>query len=330
MNKMIERVASRARKTRLLVLAFATLAIAVAVACSSSATPTAAPQPTSVPADPTAITPVLATTVLEVGEQRIAFLLTTTKGLIKTPTAMVTPVYLDGEGAASPTMEAQFNLWPYGIRGSYSTYANFDRAGRWRLDVQVDNPNGVNEVQIEVEVLEKSPVPALGSRAILSNSKILADYESIDEITTDYSPDPALYRLTIKDAVKNDLPSVIVFASPAFCTSPTCGPQVDAVSELREKHPDQANYIHVEIYDNPAEIQGNLDRAEISSVADDWGLTAIEDYFNESWTFILDADGQIDDRFEGFATMDELEAALKKVIPRVSADYLTGSEDGTI
>jgi hypothetical protein len=319
MNKMIERVASRARKTRLIVLAFATLAIAVAVACSSSGTPTAAPQPTPVPADPTAITPLLATTVLEVGEQRIAFLLTTTKGLIKTPTAMVTPVYLDGDGAASPTMVAQFNPWPYGIRGSYSTYANFDRAGRWSLDVQVDNPNGVNEVQIEVEVLEKSPVPALGSRAILSNSKILADYESIDEITTDYSPDPALYRLTIKDAVENDLPSVIVFASPAFCTSPTCGPQVDAVSELREKHPDQANYIHVEIYDNPAEIQGNLDRAEISSVADDWGLTAIEDYFNESWTFILDADGQIDDRFEGFATMDELEAALKNVIPRVSA-----------
>jgi len=218
-------------------------------------------------------------------------------------------------------MVAQFNPWPYGIRGSYSTYANFDRAGRWSLDVQVDNPNGVNEVQIEVEVLEKSPVPALGSRAILSNSKILADYESIDEITTDYSPDPALYRLTIKDAVENDLPSVIVFASPAFCTSPTCGPQVDAVSELREKHPDQANYIHVEIYDNPAEIQGNLDRAEISSVAEDWGLTAIEDYFNESWTFILDANGQIDDRFEGFATMGELEAALKKVIPRVSADY---------
>ena len=319
MNKMIERVASRARKTRLLVLAFATLAIAVAVACSSSGTPTAAPQPTPVPADPTAITPLLATTVLEVGEQRIAFLLTTTKGLIKTPTAMVTPVYLDGDGAASPTMVAQFNPWPYGIRGSYSTYANFDRAGRWSLDVQVDNPNGVNEVQIEVEVLEKSPVPALGSRAILSNSKILADYESIDEITTDHSPDSALYRLTIKDAVENDLPSVIVFASPAFCTSPTCGPQVDAVSELREKHPDQANYIHVEIYDNPAEIQGNLDRAEISSVADDWGLTAIEDYFNESWTFILDADGQIDDRFEGFATMDELEAALKNVIPRVSA-----------
>ena len=46
----------------------------------------------------------------------------------------------------------------------------------------------------------------------------------------------------------------------------------------------------------------------------DLGLTAIEDYFNESWVFILDADGRIDDRFEGFATVDELDAALMKVL----------------
>ena len=213
-------------------------------------------------------------------------------------------------------MEANFNLWPYGVRGSYSTYANFNQAGRWRLDVQVDNPDGVNEVKFEVVVMEKSPVPALGSKALLSVSKTLAGNGSIEEITTDYSPDPELYQLTIKEAVENPLPSVVVFASPAFCTSPTCGPQTDTVSEMREKHGGEANFIHVEIYDNPAEIQGDLDRAEIFSVVDDWGLSAIADYFNESWTFIIDADGMIDDRFEGYATLDELEVALLKVLPR--------------
>jgi hypothetical protein len=293
-----------------LLLAVAAVTVALVVACGGSAVPTAAP------ADPNAITPILATTVLEVGEQRIAFLLTTNKGLITTPTALVTPVYLDGDGSSGATLEADFNLWPYGVRGSYSTYANFDRAGRWRLDVQVDNPDGNDQVQIEIDVIEKSPVPALGSKALLSDSKTLAGHGSIEEITTDYSPDPDLYQLSIREAVENPLPSVVVFASPAFCTSPTCGPQVDAVSELKDKHHGQANFIHVEIYDNPAEIQGNLDRAEIFSVVDDWGLTSIEDYFNESWTFILDADGTIDDRFEGFATLDELDVALMKVLPQ--------------
>lgn len=321
MNQIVNKLLSISGKSRLVMPAIAALTIALVIACSSSATPTVAPEPTSAPADPTAITPIVATTVLEVGEQRLAFLLTTSKGLIKSPSAMVTPVYLDGDGALGTTMEAKFNLWPYGIRGSYSTYANFDRAGRWRIDVQVDNPDGKDEVQFEIEVLEQSPIPAVGTTALLSLSKILADYASIEEITTDYSPDPALYQLTIKDAVENDLPSVVVFASPAFCTSPTCGPQVDAVSELKDKRPGQANYIHVEIYDNPALIQGDLDRAEIFSVVDDWGLTSIDDYFNESWTFILDASGKIVDRFEGFATVDELESALEKVLPRIAADY---------
>ena len=300
----------------LVIPALATLGIALAVACGSSAVATTAPQPTSTPTDPTAITPILATTVLEVGKQRLAFLLTTSKGLIKSPTALITPVYLDGDGAPGETLEAKFNLWPYGVRGSYSAYVNFDHAGRWRLDVQVDNPDGVDQVQIEVEVKERSAVPAVGSMAPLSLTKTLGEQGDIAEITTDYTPDPDLYQLSIKEAVENALPSVVVFASPAFCTSPTCGPQVDTVSELMDAYPGRANFIHVEIYDNPKEIQGDLDRAEIFSVVDDWGLTSIEDYFNESWTFILDADGRIQDRFEGFATLDELEAALLQVLPR--------------
>ena len=208
----------------------------------------------------------------------------------------------------------RFNLWPYGIRGSYTTYANFDRPGLWRLDVLVDNPDGEDEIQIELKVLDKSPVPSVASKALLSETKTLSSYEEIEQITTDYSPDPDLYRLSIDEAVQNGRPSVIVFASPAFCTSPTCGPQVDTLTNLKEKHPELADYIHVEIYDNPAEIQGNLDRAEIYSVVDDWGLTSIEDYLNESWTFVVDSDGNIRDRFEGFATVDELETALMKSI----------------
>ncbi len=304
----------------LVVPVLATLGIALAVACGSSAAATPAPRPTSTPADPTAITPILATTVLEVGVQRVAFLLTTSKGLIKAPIALVTPVYLDGGGTPGETpgitTEAAFNLWPYGVRGSYSTYANFDRAGWWRLDIQVDNPGGVDQTQIDVEVMERSPVPALGSVAPLSLTKTLDGRGDIEKITTDYTPDPDLYQLTIKEAVENSLPSVVVFASPAFCTSPTCGPQVDTVGELKDARPGQANFIHVEIYDNPDEIQGDLDRAEIFSVVDDWGLTSIEDYFNESWVFILDANGRIEDRFEGFATLDELEAALLRVLPQ--------------
>ncbi|MBO20063.1 MAG: hypothetical protein FI717_09110 [SAR202 cluster bacterium] len=303
----------RISKPRLLP-ALAGLALALVVACGSSAA-TPALRPTATPTDPDAITPILATTVLEVGEQRVAFLLATSKGIITAPSAMVTPVYLDGE-VSGQTLEAEFNAWPYGTRGAYSTHANFDRAGRWRLDIAVDNPGGHDQTQIEVEVLEESQVPAIGSIAPSSVTKTLATHGSIEKISTDYTPDLDLYQLTIKDAVANPMASVVVFASPAFCTSPTCGPQVDAVSELQNRYDGKANFIHVEIYDNPDEIQGDLNRAEIFSVVDDWGLTKIEDYFNESWTFILDTEGRITERFEGFATVAELENSLLQVLPQ--------------
>ena len=119
--------------------------------------------------------------------------------------------------------------------------------------------------------------------------------------------------MSVAEAVASGKPSVIVFATPAFCTSPTCGPQVDTVSELRAEHPDAANFIHVELYDNPQEIQGDLSRAELVSAADEWGFTQIPGWTNESWVFVLDGDGVVRQRFEGFATLSELEAALATV-----------------
>ena len=76
----------------------------------------------------------------------------------------------------------------------------------------------------------------------------------------------------------------------------------------------EANFIHVEIYDNPDEIQGDLSRGTLAKPIEDWGISAVPGWFNESWTFILDSDGRVSQRFEGFATLEELESALQTVL----------------
>ena len=76
----------------------------------------------------------------------------------------------------------------------------------------------------------------------------------------------------------------MVFASPAFCTSPTCGHQTTTLSELKAEHEGEANFIHVEIYDNPDEIQGDLNKATLSQPIQDWGISDLPDWFNDSWT----------------------------------------------
>ena len=293
----------------------AAAATSASAAAPTSAPAASAPQPTAA-ADENPIRARLATTVLELGQQRVAFLLADSKGIIQDAAVTITPVYT-GDNSAGPTVETEFHLWPYGSRGSYSADVLFDRPGEWRLDVDVAAPDVSGRVEIEINVEEQSPVPGLGAVAPMSHTKTLGTVANIEKLTTDYSPDPDLYQLSIAEAIENPLPSVIVFASPAFCTTATCGPQVDAVSELKNAHQGKANFIHVEIYDNPDEIQGDLSRGQIAPSVDEWGLSALPHWFNESWTFVLDDEGRVRDRFEGFASYTALEDALTEVLPGV-------------
>ena len=298
-----------------IVLALALLA-ALAAACGGPAAPTAETTPLPAPdAAPEgrpegSIEAIFATTVLRVGTQRAAFLLAGEEVLVKAPFATVTTSFLGEGDAAGETREATFHLWPYGVRGAYSTRLTFPLPGPWQLDIAVDDGGVARATQLVVDVKETVIVREVGTVAPLSFSKTLSGEASLEAITSDFTPDPELYRLTIAEAVISGDPSVIVFATPAFCTSPTCGPQVDTVSELRELHPDGVNFIHVEFYDNPDEIQGDLSRGRVSSIADDWGISTIPGWFNESWVFVLGRDGRIAERFEGFASLAELEAAL--------------------
>ena len=292
----------------------AALGLSLAVACGAAATAPPTELATGASTDGDELKTILATKVLNVGTQRVAFLLTSPDALIKVPEVAVTSVFLGDGEEVRETKTAGFHIWPYGVRGSYTTQLTFDRPGQWRLDIEVDHEGVAGQAHVVVEVTEESIVPAIGAVPPLSRNKTLQSVGTIEKLTTDFSPDPDLYQLTIADAVATGKPTVVVFASPAFCTSPTCGPQTDTVSELKEGYSGRANFIHVEVYDNPDEIQGDLSRARLAQPVHDWGISAIPEWFNESWTFVLSGDGRISQRFEGFAALEELEAALEKVL----------------
>ena len=302
-------------------VAIAVLLCIAAIACGSpSAEQAQAPEATTAPAVqvPTpdysqdAIQSHLATKVLEVGTQRVAFLLSTQKALVNAPQSRIVVTHGPGSVATSE-ITADYNEWPYGVRGSYSAPIDFPEEGEYLLTVTPIGGDVEGEARIPLTVLADAPVPSVGDAPPASRTKTLGDGLDLPDVTTAYQPDAALYEISVADAVASGQPSVIVFATPAFCTSPTCGPQVDTVAELRAAHPDAANYIHVELYDNPSEIQGDLSRARLVPAADEWGFTSIPEWTNESWVFVLDANGLIRQRFEGFATLTELEAALMEV-----------------
>ena len=79
--------------------------------------------------DGSGISPILATTLLRTGTQRVSFLLTTPDALVKAPEVTVTTAFLGQGEAPGETVQAGFRLWPYAIRGAYDTQLTFPSPG---------------------------------------------------------------------------------------------------------------------------------------------------------------------------------------------------------
>ena len=260
------------------------------------------------PLSPDGLQAIFATPDLGVGTNRVAFVVTSRTGLVRDPAASVTSLYFANDSFAGEKKEtalAVFRPWPHSTRGSYSTELEFDRAGRWGLDISILDPTGPSRlVQLAFDVPESPAAPAVGAPAVASRNKTVADVDDLSELTTGSLRDPELYQTTVAEGVKSGLPTVVVMASPAFCTNAVCGPQVEVLRALKDKYAGQANFIHVDFYDNPDEIQGDLDRAEISPTVLEWNLPSSE------WSFVIDRKGTVAARFESFATLEEIERAL--------------------
>ena len=254
---------------------------------------------------------ILGTPDLAVGSHRVAFVLSDDAGLVRLPVIRVAS-FAPGDGdAPAEEVTARFYEFPLGTRGIYVAKLEFDRTGAWTIEVRVPTPTGaITSAQFPLDVAETTISPAVGSLAPASVSRTLADVEDLANLSTGGEVDRALYEISIHEAVSNGRPTMIVFASPGFCTNALCGPQVEVMSELRVQYPD-ANYVHVDLFENPVELRsGGLEQAIRSPILEEWSLETDE------WTFLVGADGRIMHRFEAFVPIEELEPAWATLLQR--------------
>jgi len=254
----------------------------------------------------------LATSDLAVGSNRISFgIIQKGGGAVQDGDVHVSTFYLGGGSQVGPIeyVDAEFRPWPAGTGGVFVIFTNFDKPGDWGLGVTVSNGGVVRKQgSIRIRVKDRSSAPGVGVMAPRSLNKTIADVDRLSQLTTDIDPDPELYEMTIAEALETGKPVVVVFSTPLYCKTATCGPQLDVVKAIKEKYPNVVNFIHVEVYDNPEEIEGDLERAEISPTLLEWGL------LSEPWVFVVTEDGEVSFRFEGFVDREELEAALQAVL----------------
>ena len=252
----------------------------------------------------------------------MAFGLVDLEGMpVRTDEAQVQAVYFppgQNQGQVRDSAVAGFMRWPPpGERGIFITLLTFDVAaagtgpqdGLWELRITTTTTEGVEvAVRTALRVAEKSSTPAIGASAPPSVTPTSADGEDLSTITSASDPDPDLYDLSIHQALLEKKPLVVVFATPAFCVSATCGPQVEMVSQVKERYRDQANFIHVEVFEDPHLIKGGRPSGGLVAAVEEWGLPT------EPWTFVVDREGRVRAKFEQFTPAEEIEAALKDLL----------------
>ena len=254
----------------------------------------------------------LASTDLGVGRNRLAFgLVDVESGPIRDADVLISTFYLGAGQQEGPiqTSRAVWRDWPIGQTGLYTANFDFDRKGDWGVVAQfVDHLGSNATTSAGLKIKTASDTPGIGERPPASLTKLADDFSDLKVITSDPDPDEDLYALTVAEALETGKPLVVAFSTPAFCRTATCGPQLDVIKELKDFYYRDVNFIHVEVYDKPAEIEGDLQNAPLSQAMIDWELPT------EPWTFVMDDEGKVAAKFEAFVTKDELEAALMAVL----------------
>ena len=245
-----------------------------------------------------------------VGDVRVTFLVVDRQArLISRPRARF---LVAGSLGAKPLVRTTARLEPIGIPGRseaatggassiYVAHVRLAKPGKYTFVAQ---PEGAAIQAVgNLQVARHPAAPAVGDRAIPSRTPTLAStHGDLAALTTATPPDRSLLRYSIADSLAAHIPFVVVFATPKFCTSRTCGPVVDVVRAVQRRFAGRGiRFIHVEIYtdNNPAQGQNRWVR--------EWRLPS------EPWVFVVGRDGRIKARFEASVSEAELAAAVRRL-----------------
>jgi hypothetical protein len=263
--------------------------------------------------------PILAPSVslLERGRNRFAFaLFDTARKQVAGAQVAVYSARQDGTGVEGPFLARSESLAvkpqfqsrstaadPDAAKAVYVATVPFEERGRrsvWAL-VRLDGRMLRTDAHtVKVGTRGAAP-PAVGDRAISVSTPTASDVGGdLTQISTRQPPADALHQVDFADAL-GKRPAVITFATPQLCQSRVCGPVVDIVEQVRAGAPKDVAFIQQEIY------AGNDPDNGVREQVARWHLPS------EPWTFVVDRNGRITDRFEGAFSPGELQRAVAKV-----------------
>jgi hypothetical protein len=273
---------------------------------STGTGPTSAPAAASTPTPGHQLKVALVATQLAVGTFRFPIGVSDHNTPV-TDAAVHVRVFSVVNSVQTPKGEANAPYHDQGLSGHglYVAWFHFDVPGLWQAQVDVRLPDGTSAtVPQQFGVRVATEVPMVGQPAPRSENKTAADVPDVSYIDSGQPPDD-MHAISIADAIVQHRPTLVVFATPAFCTSATCGPQIQAIQALEPAYRDRLTFVHVEVY---TDIKPDPNRRQLSPTMTEWHLQT------EPWVFLVNRSGNIAAVFEGAAASDELKQAVDQML----------------
>ena len=240
----------------------------------------------------------IATDDLQVGTNRFSLAVADKNGLVNSESLELN---FSGEGGY-PKFKKDFNFIKFPDfydtdinNGIYTEIIDFEKSGLWKLSL--------GDLEVEFKVNEFSPSLNVGDLALRSDNLTIKE-EVIENLTTGIPPiNIDFYQNKISDLLNQKKQFILSIMSPAFCTDPTCGPQLETLNDISSKYKDLP-IIHVDTYDNPNEVKSDFENRQLNPIINDCGI-------NEGqWLFIISDNGMILAKFQGYASYEQIEEYL--------------------
>lgn len=236
------------------------------------------------------------------GEQRILIRVIDqgTGEMVARPDVTPVAVLRDDIGSPLGEYEGEFVWTIPEVTGLYAFYVDIPGPATYQLTVDAGELGELPPIGF---VASEDPAPVtVGEQAPLSDTRTLDD-AAIEDLTSDPTPEESYYEMTVAEAVESG-PSLVIFATPVWCTTQSCGPMLDQVQEIDSDYPD-LNYVHVEVFEN-IHVTNREDLVTVPSV-EEWGL------LTEPWLYVVDGSGTVTAAFEGAVSDEELREAMEEV-----------------
>jgi hypothetical protein len=294
----------------------AAMSEAVACAAADGATIDLSDWPVGGGEDP-AVIPVIASSLLAAEPSR--FMYSLTDGDYRVLTSSDVPSSIDfyalerDAQSAAASVDAVYLDTLLG-RGLYRASVDFDCAGEWGAEISAELEDGTTvSERLRFRVHPQGTTPAIGAAAPRSDSLTASTTAEMRLISTDPNPFPGAYERTVGEVVTAGQPSLVFFATPAFCQTGYCGPTVNLVKSVAIDYEDQIGFVNVEPYELHVTENGLQPRLEDGDLVP---VQAVLDYGIpvEPYLFLVDAEGDVFAKFEGVVGADELRAAIEDAL----------------